>query len=123
MTDTVTFKKSQAVGRTEGWAVMSDIISEQWAVAIIEDRYGGAYSGGRWIAIAQADTAVFNASSGEDYETRAEYLLSEGPHGGDPDAMLTGILEKSPWFTELGVTVVGKKTKTGLEVKIKVAAK
>lgn len=42
---------------------------------------------------------------------------------GNPDTMLTGILEKSPKFTELGVTVIGKKTKTGLEVKIKVAAK
>lgn len=37
---------------------------------------------------------------------------------GNSDTMLAGILEKSPKFTELGVTVIGKKTKTGLEVKI-----
>ena len=64
----------------------ADLNLDQWPVAIIEDRYGGAYSAGKWIAIAQADTAVFDTPYGEDYETRAEYLLSEGPHGGDPDA-------------------------------------
>lgn len=49
----------------------------------------------------------------EDSNTSRKIVLS-----GNPDLMLAGILEKSSKFTELGVTVIGKKTKTGLEVKI-----
>jgi hypothetical protein len=48
-------------------------------VVIIEDRYGGAYAGGPWIAI-----------SGADYMDNGAYrivrCLEGGPYGGDNDA-------------------------------------
>ena len=49
----------------------------------------------------------------EDPENSRKIVLS-----GNTDTMLAGILEKSPKFEELGVTVTPTKTKTGLEVKI-----
>lgn len=50
-------------------------------IAIIEDRYTGAYSGGRWLAIAMADV-----SEGQ-HSTRVSAMLAEGPFGQDCDAM------------------------------------
>jgi hypothetical protein len=52
----------------------------QYPVAIIEDRYGGCYSGGGWLAVAEADRMFAD-------RTRASWVLSEGPHGDDCDAM------------------------------------
>lgn len=52
-------------------------------IAIIEDRYGGAYSRGRWLAIAEADAPFDGPRS----ETRVQFCLNDGPHGGDTDAM------------------------------------
>lgn len=52
-----------------------------WPIAIIEDRYGGTYSGGEWLAIAEAD-AVENGAY------RVVRVLEGGPHSGDTEAML-----------------------------------
>lgn len=54
--------------------------TDLWPVAIIEDRYGGVYSGGAWIAIADADSAFCS-------RTRVSWCLEDGPHGDDTDAM------------------------------------
>lgn len=52
-----------------------------YPIAIIEDRYTGAYSGGKWLAISEADTAHGG------YLSRASLCLEEGPHGDDGEAM------------------------------------
>jgi hypothetical protein len=54
--------------------------ADHYPVAVIEDRYGGAYSGGRWLAISQA-THLENGSY------RIVRCLENGPHGDDSDAM------------------------------------
>jgi hypothetical protein len=51
-----------------------------YPVAVVEDRYGGTYSGGRWLAIAQADRL-------ENGAYRIVRCLEDGPHGDDGDAM------------------------------------
>lgn len=53
---------------------------ESYPVAIIEDRYGGAYSRGKWLAVAFADLDY-------DGETRASFVLTNGPSGSDGEAM------------------------------------
>lgn len=62
-----------------------------WPVAIIEDRYNGAYSGGRWLAIAEADMPETG------YTNRAAMVLEDGPHGDDTDAMLFWS-DPPPWI-------------------------
>ena len=70
----------------------TDLELDQYPVVIIEDRYNGAYSGGRWIAIANANRTEFGLRPCEQQVgdmDRATYLLEEygtGPHGGDPEA-------------------------------------
>jgi predicted RNase H-like HicB family nuclease len=59
---------------------MSDCI-KQWPVAIIEDRYGGVYSGGSWLAISEATYRLGR------HLTRVTWCLEDGPHGDDGDAM------------------------------------
>ena len=49
---------------------------KMYPVAIIQDRYGGCYSGGAWLAIAQADEG-----------DRMARCFNAGPHGDDCDAM------------------------------------
>lgn len=51
-------------------------------IAVVEDRYGGIYSGGRWLAIAAADTF-------ENGLVRVAFCVEEGsgPSGDDGDAM------------------------------------
>lgn len=56
-----------------------------YPVVIVEDRYGGAYSGGRWLAVASADTVCAEADTLID---RAAFVLDEGPSGADGDAMM-----------------------------------
>ena len=70
-----------------------DLKLDQYPVAIIEDRYGGAYSGGRWIAIAHADCLDGSTTSEDIALTRIDFVLGEeggapGPSDGDPDAAL-----------------------------------
>lgn len=61
-----------------------DPLVELYPVVILQDRYSGAYSGGAWLAIAEAS---------EIYEgmTRAAYCLSDDVPG--PSADDSGTLE------------------------------
>jgi len=47
-----------------------------YPIAIVQDRYGGVYSGGDWLAIARADAA-------HDGRSRVDFALAHGPHGSD----------------------------------------
>jgi hypothetical protein len=49
-------------------------------IAIIEDRYSGVYSDGRWLALNGADTLDNGCY-------RIVRTLENGPHGDDGDAM------------------------------------
>ena len=56
---------------------------DKFPVAIVEDRYGGGYSGGRWLAVACADALHPGM-------TRIDFVLgrfSDGPGGDDGAAM------------------------------------
>ena len=55
---------------------------EDYPVAVFQDRYGGAYSGGAWIAIAEASERV------DQENTRAQFCLvgGAGPFGDDVTA-------------------------------------
>ncbi|HVV94604.1 MAG TPA: hypothetical protein VHD15_14420 [Hyphomicrobiales bacterium] len=53
--------------------------TDHYPIAIIEDRYGGCYSGGRWLAIAGADYL-------ENGAYRIVRCLEQGPHGDDSEA-------------------------------------
>lgn len=57
-----------------------------WPTAVIEDRYGGAYSKGRWLAIACADEYVPVQGMGDDV-SRVQWCLEEGPYASDIEAM------------------------------------
>lgn len=61
-----------------------------WPVAVIEDRYGGVYSGGAWLAIAEATIHL-------GLQTRVGWCLDDGPHGDDGDAMEFWA-EPPPWI-------------------------
>ena len=50
-----------------------------YPIAIVPDRYTGVYSGGIWLAISKADSP-YNGQS------RANFVLNEGPHGDDSEA-------------------------------------
>lgn len=52
---------------------------DSFPIALIEDRYGGVYSGGRWLAIAGADQP-------ENGAYRIVRRLEDGTHGDDTDA-------------------------------------
>lgn len=51
-----------------------------YPIAIVEDRYGGCYSGGNWLAISTAD-AEFRSTQ------RITYVLNYGPSDTDIPAM------------------------------------
>ena len=57
----------------------NDPVMSLYPVAIIQDRYSGAYAGGAWLAIAKSDEMA------QDYADRArvQYCLEDGPHGED----------------------------------------
>ncbi len=50
-----------------------------YPVLLLQDRYGGVYSGGQWIAIHEANRLVT-------LETRAAWVVVHGPSGNDFDA-------------------------------------
>ena len=52
---------------------------ELYPVAIVQDRYGGGYSGGMWLAVVDCTEAIAGRS-------RIDWVLNEGPSGGDGDA-------------------------------------
>jgi len=64
---------------------------DHWPVAVIQDRYGGCYSGGAWLAISEAYTPFEHGMS------RVDWCLNDGPHGGDTEAMMFWI-EPPPWI-------------------------
>lgn len=59
-----------------------------YPIAVIEDRYGGTYSGGAWLAVANAD------------ENLPGILSGDGPHGGDGEAMV--FWSAPPWWIAAG---------------------
>jgi hypothetical protein len=60
-------------------------VRDLYPIAIIEDRYSGVYSGGGWLAIANADMPA--VASGE-YMPCVSWCLENGPHGDDTEAMV-----------------------------------
>lgn len=52
---------------------------EHFPICVLEDRYGGVYSGGPWLAISRADHL-------ENGAYRIVRCLEHGPHGDDSDA-------------------------------------
>tara|TARA_Y100000310_G_scaffold63233_1_gene58529 strand:- start:2022 stop:2282 length:261 start_codon:yes stop_codon:yes gene_type:complete len=52
-----------------------------WPVAIVEDRYGGVYAGGAWIAVANFDNAC-----GDGMFTRLGHVM-DNAHADDVTAM------------------------------------
>jgi hypothetical protein len=50
-----------------------------WPVVILADRYQGTYSGGAWLAVANADIPIGR-------NPRAAWLLDNGPGGEDAEA-------------------------------------
>jgi hypothetical protein len=59
---------------------------EIWAypIAVIEDRYGGTYSGGQWIAIAGITNPALGAASLKFLAEKSEAIAN--PWGGDIEA-------------------------------------
>ena len=54
-----------------------------YPIAAVEDRYGGVYSGGRWLAIAGADELISPGLR------RIDTIFGQsGPHGGDVEAAI-----------------------------------
>jgi hypothetical protein len=58
---------------------VTDTLLDGYPIAIVEDRYSGAYSEGTWLAVAKA-----NLSHGG--QSRVDFVLTSGPHGEDRDA-------------------------------------
>lgn len=61
---------------------MTDEMSEtfeHFPIVVVQDRYGGAYSRGKWLAISEADRL-------ENGAYRIIRCLENGPHGDDSDA-------------------------------------
>jgi hypothetical protein len=61
-------------------------------IAIVQDRYGGSYSRGSWLAIANADREDCNG------KTRVNYCMNDGPSGGDCSAMLFWTMDAPGWI-------------------------
>jgi len=59
------------------------VVDRAWPIVIVQDRYGGTYSGGGWLAIAKADEVEPHAYG----MSRIACCLNAGPHGSDTAAM------------------------------------
>jgi hypothetical protein len=59
---------------------MTDPADRHFPITIVQDRYGGVYSGGKWLALSIADKL-------ENGSYRIVRMLEGGPHGEDGDAM------------------------------------
>jgi hypothetical protein len=57
----------------------SFICSDLYPMVALQDRYGGVYSGGAWLAIGNAEDDI-------DGVTRAAWVLEFGPSAGDLEA-------------------------------------
>lgn len=64
------------------WGLPSEMIDAEhlYPVVVIQDRFGGLYSGGNWLAIAEADTPHDSFLLDP---TRAGYCLEHGPNSDD----------------------------------------
>lgn len=60
-------------------------MADLYPIAIIEDRYAGVYSGGKWLAIAEHDD-ILPAGLGGASITRLAWISVGGPGGSDPEA-------------------------------------
>lgn len=69
--------------------------NELYPVVIVQDRYGGVYSGGYWIAIA-------NAQAPQGRSSRVDFVRNSGPGGSDLDA--AGFWTRSPDWLAVGDT-------------------
>jgi hypothetical protein len=65
-------------------------------MAIVEDRYGGTYSGGQWLAVGAFDT---RDGSGYAVHTRLDFVM-EHAHGSDLDAgdFWANVAPGLPWL-------------------------
>jgi hypothetical protein len=75
--------------------ISDDIGTTAWPIALLEDRYGGAYSDGNWIAIANADIDVPGR-----IENRVAWVFRSDVFGGDNDCMdfWDGPAKQIPWL-------------------------
>ena len=55
---------------------MTAKLRDFYPIAIVQDRYSGVYSNGTWLAISHAREL-------HEGRSRAEFVLSDGPHGDD----------------------------------------
>lgn len=69
------------------------VVDRAWPIVILQDRYGGTYSGGAWLAIASADTVEPNAMGA----SRIACCMAVGPHGPNPLAMAFWMFPP-PWI-------------------------
>jgi hypothetical protein len=67
-----------------------------YPIAIVQDRYGGVYSRGEWLAVGEFDT---RDGSGYAVHTRLDFVM-EHAHGDDVEAMLfwTEVAPGLPWL-------------------------
>ncbi len=71
---------------------------ERYPIVVMQDRYNGSYSGGRWLAVAEASELV------DVTNTRAQFCLvsDDGPSGGDIEARI--FWENPPKWIAVGAT-------------------
>ncbi len=62
-----------------------ELLVEGFPVTIVQARYGRTYSGGEWLAVANSDGQI--DISNFHVISRIEYIMDDGPGGGDTDAM------------------------------------
>lgn len=55
--------------------IVYDLEQTLWPIAIVQDRYRGTYTGGRWIAIPHADTSSFDYTVWGDDVSCMEWAL------------------------------------------------
>jgi hypothetical protein len=67
-----------------------------YPIAIVEDRYGGTYSRGAWLAVGEFDV---RDGSGYAAHTRLDFVM-EHAHGDDTEAMLfwADVAPGLPWL-------------------------
>jgi hypothetical protein len=58
---------------------VTEKLLDGYPIAIVQDRYSGVYSGGAWLAVAQANLP-------HDGRSRIDFILGGSPHGDDSDA-------------------------------------
>jgi len=67
------------VGRFEDRTMIQYSLEAVHPATIVQDRYGGCYSGGPWLAISRADKMHCGRK-------RADWVLAAGPSGDDREA-------------------------------------